>query len=311
MKSGAFLAILSVFLLVSPAQSLVDNCTVDPEALTWFKYLTFYAWNIQTGNWTNLGQSSALKPLQAFHNMSTGGDVKQGMLELSSVFFQPMQEVNASLKGLTLRQDAYSQWEAQIPAIQAAVDEGAVQGFFLGDELVYSNITWDQLNRTASLVKQTFPSCFLYYNEGGSPLYGGSNINGFHEPYPFVPHSFDFVSSDDYHSIDTQESPRWFYEKYLYPKMSAAQRAFVVPPVFAWLWRANTTVTSWDLQQLEEGHGYIQWIGQDSRIVGVNGFHLASYPPQDLGLSYPLPLTLQCYQALATQLRDAARTHRT
>ena len=39
-----------------------------------------------------------------------------------------------------------------------------------------------QLNATASAVKASFPSCFIFYNEGGAPLYEGRNINHYSAP---------------------------------------------------------------------------------------------------------------------------------
>jgi hypothetical protein len=51
---------------------------------------------------------------------------------------------------------------------------------------------------TAALVKRDCPDAFLYYNEGGAPLWGNYNVNHMHTEYPHIPAAVDFVSTDDY-----------------------------------------------------------------------------------------------------------------
>jgi hypothetical protein len=297
--SSSLLFLLLFWMAASTTPALTTvNCTLPASvvASARFRYLTFYAWHFSIGNWTTLGESQSIQELAAFH-IATG---RGGMLELQQVFFEPMSNIDPTLRGLALRADSEERWKALVPAIVEAVQQGIVIGLFLGDELVWNNITWDVLNRTAAMVKGTFPQCFLYYNEGGAPLYALRNINGFRTPYPSVPESFDFVSSDDYGNMWTTKNPRWFYESFLYPKMHAAQRAFVVPPVYAWV-NATHGVPWWDEQELRQAQGYLEWIATDSRLAGINGFHMSSYPPSDLGL-ISLPNTLLCYQTLAAQI---------
>ena len=104
-------------------------------------------------------------------------------------------------------------------------------GFMLGDEIVWNGISWQDLNNTALLVKSTFPEPFLclyssqrvslcchssysyriktgarwirYYNEGGAPLWGNYNVNHKKTEYPHIPNAVDFVSTDDYGTINT------------------------------------------------------------------------------------------------------------
>ena len=292
-------AVFAIFVLMTTSFAVPSTaqCELPPAALRWFKYVTFYSWHIEEGNWTTLGQSQVVKELTEFHNL-TG---RAGLLEVSQVFFQPMKVVDPTLRGLAPRPDGLERWQALVPLIRTAVGQGSISGFFLGDELVWNNITWEVLNMTAALVKATFPTCFVYYNEGGAPLYAQRNVNGFHSPYPFVPLAVDFISSDDYDDMWLPKGPRWFYESFLYPKLGdVKQKAFVVPPVYAWL-NVNANVTWWDEQQLRQIEGYLQWIAQDERLVGLNGFHLSSYLPDDLGLMM-LPRTLACYEQLASQL---------
>ena len=50
----------------------------------------------------------------------------------------------------------------------------------LGDEIVWNNVSWADLNATAALVKADCPEPWLFYNEGGAPLWGNYNINHMH-----------------------------------------------------------------------------------------------------------------------------------
>eukprot|EP00040_Diaphanoeca_grandis_P015028 m.76471 g.76471 ORF g.76471 m.76471 type:complete len:143 (-) comp24899_c1_seq1:923-1351(-) len=85
-----------------------------------------------------------------------------------------MKLVNASLRGLAMKPTAMKDWAAMVEEIKPLVDRGIIKGFMLGDELIWNNITWDELNLTATVVKTTFPQAFTYYNEGAGPLYGKS-----------------------------------------------------------------------------------------------------------------------------------------
>jgi hypothetical protein len=226
---------------------------------------------------------------------------RPSIVEIPDIFFQPMHNVNPGLKGLTWRPDAIDRWNAFVPQVEPLIQSGAVVGFFLGDELVWSNITWTQLNLSSSIVKQSFPSCWIFYNEGGAPLWGSYNMNHFHVDYPFVPPAIDYVSTDDYDDMSAVKNPVWMYRKYLYPKMMHNhQRAFVIPPVYGRSDDASCSSSCWDLRQLNQTQQYFRWIEQDELIVGIDGFHMQTYG-SDLGL-VDLPQTLSCYQTLAKQL---------
>lgn len=144
------------------------NCTLAETAFPRFQWLTFYAWHASNGNWTNMGQSSSLTELAEFH-AATG---RPSIVEISDVFFQSMNDVNPQLKGLSWRADALERWNSMVPQIQVLVSSGAVMGFNLGDELVWNNVTWHQLNLSSAVVKESFPELWIFYNEGGAPLWG-------------------------------------------------------------------------------------------------------------------------------------------
>eukprot|EP00656_Telonema_subtile_P019946 TRINITY_DN21139_c0_g1_i1.p1 TRINITY_DN21139_c0_g1~~TRINITY_DN21139_c0_g1_i1.p1 ORF type:complete len:271 (+),score=51.57 TRINITY_DN21139_c0_g1_i1:181-993(+) len=170
----------------------------------------------------------ATSELEAYNNLTH----RPSMLEIQTTFFQDMADVHPTLKGLTLRPDAMHRWETLAQSVAPLVDRGVISGFFLGDELIWNNITWDQLNATAAAVKNSFPSCFLWYNEGGAPLYALKNKNHFRVQYPYVPEAVDFVSVDDYNNMTLLKGPVWFYNKFLFRKLLPHQAVcqWVVPP---------------------------------------------------------------------------------
>jgi hypothetical protein len=172
---------LLVQLVVTLAQDPV--CNLAPDTLLRFKYETFYGWHASEGNFTNIGQSSSPKELTAFYNQ-TG---RPGMLEVQKIFFQDIKIQHPTLRGLMVNPTGIANWEAMQPMVRGLVDQGIIIGFMLGDELVYNNISWVDLNATASIVKSAFPDRFVYYNEGGAPLWGNHNVNHMRTEYPHIP----------------------------------------------------------------------------------------------------------------------------
>ena len=199
-------------------------CRLAKSTLTRFKYETFYGWHPSNGNFTNVGQSPEPKGLEEFYN-ATG---KPGIMELESVFFTAAVK---PLRGMVMKPGGAADWKALIPTIKPLVDKKIIIGFMLGDEIVWNGVSWTDLNATALLVKSSFPSAFLYYNEGGAPLWGNYNVNHQKLPppgYPHIPDAVDFVSTDDYGQMITTgmnastihklaNAPNQ-YQRFIYPR---------------------------------------------------------------------------------------------
>lgn len=285
----------AILIAALQAAALQPSCLLQSSTLNRFSLATGYGWHLSNGNWSNVGQSSSLAELFAYHNL-TG---RPSLLELESVFFSTMPP---PLKGLTMRSDAFDRWQQTAVAVAPAVQAGVVHGFMLGDELVWNNISWEQLNASAAAVKESFPSCFIFYNEGGAPLYEGRNINHFPAPYPHVPEAIDFVSSDDYGDMSQDKNTRWFYNKFLYPKLLPHQRVVLIPPTYNITCCASSLLTDVDSCLMKQMRLYLDWADDDALVAGSDVFHWSSYG-QDLGL-VSLPLTMACYMQLAQQLID-------
>ena len=182
-------------------------CKLAESALPRFKYLTTYGWHEQLAPWTNVGQSQSLEQIVAFYNETKGA----GILEVSGVFFEEI--VNATvptgshkgkkMRGQHMRPDWEASWAKLVPQLKPLIEKKVLAGFMLGDELVWNNISWVELNTTANQVKKDCPEAILFYNEGGAPLWGNYNVNHLRTEYPRIPPAVDFVSTDDYGTLNT------------------------------------------------------------------------------------------------------------
>eukprot|EP01047_Picozoa_sp_COSAG01_P081484 COSAG01_NODE_16265_length_1253_cov_6.086655_2_plen_161_part_00 len=157
-------------------------------------------------------------------------------------------------------------------------------------------------------------------------------MNHLRTEYPHVPEAVDFVSTDDYGSINVPAgwnasqvkrlaNARYQYPRFLYPKMLPHQKVWVIPPVYNVSFgdchgkgECKTseegvprecpmlqTKAALDDCILNQTLGYLRWIEQDERIVGLDAFHLGSYGEHDTGL-LDLPKSLDCYATLGKQL---------
>lgn len=222
------------------------------------------------------------------------------MIQLESVFFEAASIVNASLQGFTLRPDYMEAWSALLPALTEMVANGSVTAFFLGDELVWNNVTWDQLDALSTLVKTAFPTTYVYYNEGFGPLAEHLNINGYHITYPWVPAALDAISMDDYRSVARAQQ---VYELYIYPRLNhTGQQVWLVPQTYGDP-QPPSNITALDAAILADAEGYMAWTLNDTRIAGWNAFHLPTYGPGDYGLEN-LTQSLAWYTALGAELRQ-------
>lgn len=270
------------------------------------KYLTGYGWHAAPGDagiWTSLCSSSSLKEIrEAAEQFSL-----PCMYEAADVFFQPMSVVNASLKGMSLRADAAARWANVSEQLTPFVSNATVVGIMLGDELVWNNITWDELVFVSNIVRASYPRAtegsypFIYYNEG-YVLVSGRNMNGFKSPYPYLPTAIDIWSLDDYLS---QARAQYLYMHELYPRMNTTtQRVMTVPLTSGNPTSPTCNLTCLDAYVLNETIAYWSWAQSDPLVVGINMFHLSTYGPTDVGV-VSLPQSLALYQSIGWQMRNA------
>jgi len=196
-------------LAAAPPAAAVENlaCNLAAAALPRFKYLTTYGWHEKQAPWTNVAQSQSLEQIAAFYNETKN----PGILEISGFFFEAMSNATVptgphagqKMRGQKLMSDWEAQWAKLVPQLKPLIEKKILVGFMLGDELVWNNISWVDLNTTANRIKKDCPEVFLFYNEGGAPLWGNYNVNHLRTEYPKIPPAVDFVSTDDYGTLNT------------------------------------------------------------------------------------------------------------
>eukprot|EP01052_Picozoa_sp_SAG31_P014702 SAG31_NODE_922_length_10976_cov_8.838742_10_plen_317_part_00 len=172
-------------------------CRLKASALPRFRYETMYGWHASMANFTPQSQSSSITEIVDFHNATR----RPGILELQGVFFQDMKKSHPTLRGQMVKPTAIADWEALLPKIKPLIAQKIIIGFMLGDEIVWNNVSWVDLDAIATRVKGDCPEPFLFYNEGGAPLWGNYNVNHMHTEYPHIPAAVDYVSTDDYDTI--------------------------------------------------------------------------------------------------------------
>ena len=158
------------------------------------------------------------------------------LLHVRTVLFYPRHDTR---KGL--RPDYAQRWNATLEALLPLIKKRLAMGVFLGDELCWDCVGWNDLKAAADLVRGTLPkSAVIYYNEAFPPLDDVGMWNASCGPkialeqgYPHVPKSIDWVSIDYYPNEGTFEGAQRIYREKIFPKMNQEQRVLFVPPAFS------------------------------------------------------------------------------
>ena len=150
------------------------------------------------------------------------------MLRLDEVFTYHIK--HKGREGRALRKDYLQAWKTCADLVKPLVANNSLQGFSIGDELIWQGLSLDDLQKIASAVKKTFPDIIVYYNDARKPITHKENLFGDRIEFDKFPKTIDWVSFDYYAS--EAELVRDWYEKHLYPMMWPHQRAFVVPGSF-------------------------------------------------------------------------------
>lgn len=152
-----------------------------------------------------------------------------GMASVRDAFFVDTFGPDGRWTGLRLRADWRAQWSARATALVPYMQHGVVSALFLGDELCWNGVAYEDLVRCADAVRAVFPALIVYYNEAMPTVVMGRNIFNASVPYAEVPRSIDWVSFDAYGAVaDTRAA----YIAHLYTKMAPHQRAMLVPDAY-------------------------------------------------------------------------------
>jgi hypothetical protein len=132
--------------------------------------------------------------------------------------------------------------------VSAFLANGTIEGFFLGDELVWNGLNMSSLYFYADTMRRMYPNATLWYNEAVPPMMDGQDVYGrllsrgspkwpsreldlqphiaAGHPHNYsIPPSLDWISIDMYHTAGpsatfVQTFVRPFYTTYVYPKAS-------------------------------------------------------------------------------------------
>ena len=190
---------------------------------------------------------------------------------------------------LILRHDWASAWEDLASAAAPLLSRGALLGFDLGDELVWNCLAPANLTLAANAVRARFPrgkapAAAIWYNEARHPFDGPDPSKwrsqcGFVPDYR-IPEALDWFSTDIYHMDGLV--PHWidlhvraFYERWIYPNLTAYQSVILVPGSFGSDVNVDPNGTvicdreCYDAMCSHDAKDIYAWAKRDPRVVGV------------------------------------------
>jgi hypothetical protein len=183
---------------------------------------------------------------------------------------------------LALRSDYLAQWKEIAAQASPMIDDGSLFGFMMGDELLFNGLSYDSLNVSINLVKSTFPSAVVYYNEA-YPIFTTTNYE-----FPSVPPMLDLFSVDIYPCDGfTFETTYALYVDKIYPLLHANQKVMYVSPGYSTTLNnvqycgnpvCENAFVAWNQQSfnwaLTDGHfaGLFPWHWDQFNVTFLPGF---------------------------------------
>jgi len=185
---------------------------------------------------------------------------------------------------LCISPSAASAWENLTREAEGLVENGTVAGFFVGDELCWNGLPYDQLLTVISTIRSSFPSSIIYYNEAYPVFTNDVNYLGQTVNYSSVPSELDWISIDIYPDFGTFQQAQNVFIQDLYPKMSPNQRAIYVPPTYATSFANWSQITCGTPTPAGCEEAMILWANQtftwarsDPHLIGLLPWHWDSF----------------------------------
>jgi hypothetical protein len=207
-------------------------CVASTAAASPPPYFTYYSANLSATPWVSLFQADTIA--EASSAWSTFN--VPSMLLLYNALFTTVPN------RMILKPDYVAELQALMAAAAPLRASGAVLGFNLGDELVWNCLAQSNLSVAAEAVRALCPrgekGCTLWYNEAAVFRTGQFKDSCGNQNGQFsVPAALDWFSVDIYHMDGLVEgwvnsSVRLHYDNYIFPLLSAAQKAVLVPGSF-------------------------------------------------------------------------------
>lgn len=198
------------------------------------------------------------------------GRGKAGFVEIGKVFCIEVWEGDA-WAGWTLRSDWQRCWDAFADLAAPLVASGHIRGFMILDEPVWNGVQVSELATIATAIKADFPTTKVMVVDARPPFVDGLDSFGDSVNYDPIPADIDWIGYDDY--SDNVSAVQSDYQTYLYPKMSAGQKAVLVPGAFGSEGNPNATLGDYDQQNVIDAEAYYQWAKTDSNVIGFVPWH--------------------------------------
>lgn len=279
----------------------------------------------QQRGWLNfLFTSSNATTIRAYHAAGLG----PGLFHVRATFY-------CGGKLVVLCDDWEQRWQALLDTqITPLLDEGAIFGVFLGDEIVGgagvgkdNKGPWNNLSAVVSKVRADLPSnTTLYYNEAATVI----AQRGVYYYYPHVPTGLSWISLDMYANEGTAAGVKQVYSQRLYPIMGPSMKALLVPPAYGFSGVgdgcASNTANCADTiccrkstpygsnppcsgncsrAMLQWARFFYDWAREDQHIVGVAPYHWETRSGQpaafEPGLS-DLSVVLHAYKQIGAEI---------
>eukprot|EP00658_Telonema_sp_P-2_P080002 TRINITY_DN7880_c0_g1_i3.p1 TRINITY_DN7880_c0_g1~~TRINITY_DN7880_c0_g1_i3.p1 ORF type:complete len:300 (-),score=65.43 TRINITY_DN7880_c0_g1_i3:370-1269(-) len=186
-------------------------------------------------------------------------------------------------EGNKLRKDYQDRLAAAVPEVKALLENGTIIGIFMGDELIWNCMSDEDLHQGVDAVRAAFPrenGTIIWQNEAAMrpPTYT-DHCGRPHLSYK-IPEGLDWYSVDIYHMDGASNG--WvnnqvegYYNKFIFPNLTANQRVAVVPGFFGSdvnHFPNGTYVcnrTCYDAMCALDAGGFWSWAQRDERVAAI------------------------------------------
>mmetsp|Transcript_36908 Transcript_36908/g.104155 ORF Transcript_36908/g.104155 Transcript_36908/m.104155 type:complete len:603 (+) Transcript_36908:215-2023(+) len=220
--------------------------------------------------WANFGFSKDVASICRGAAMGQRHLLKVG----ASLFGRSPVRNSKGKKRLRLLEDWEERWVAFRPVASALLEGGAIFGVFLGDELLWSGLSIDQIEAAAARIRADLPGAVIWMNEARAPIQTGSTQ--FQGVRFTIPPSVSWISVDDYHYTPDPGyvwDLRRLHYRHIYPLLRPNQSVVLVPGAFASHKNTVCNETCYDKFMAEDAEKIAKWAQQDKRVLGIVPYH--------------------------------------
>ena len=267
------------------AWCLITIVTSVNTTLEWSSFWQFSEWSDieQVQNSINFmfDESNQTWLINAHNNYKISS-----LYPVESVFF----ESNATTSHLQLRNDYLQSWnDTKTKIIDPLLTNGVLFGVFMGDELTWNGLPYDQLVTAISTVRNDYNlrnSFTIYYNEAYPVFTKDVNIFGDTIGYSKVPIQLDWISMDYYPDEGTFDQVISIYDDNIFPIMQNNQSSLYVPPSYGTVNETDSNrycgESNCTAAMIQWANDAYNWAIKEDRIIGLNPWHWRCYPASEV-----------------------------